>query len=57
MHSIEPLEPNASMPAHAAIEKINDLNPEILDTNPRLYFQLQLQRLIELVASEREAKL
>ncbi|KAA3489106.1 glucose-induced degradation protein 8-like protein [Gossypium australe] len=37
-----------------AIEKINDLNPEvqcliILDTNPRLFFQLQQQRLIELI--------
>ncbi|KAB2082030.1 hypothetical protein ES319_A05G171300v1 [Gossypium barbadense] len=32
-----------------AIEKINDLNPEILDTNPQLFFQLQQQRLIELI--------
>ncbi|KAF9505824.1 hypothetical protein BS47DRAFT_1353604 [Hydnum rufescens UP504] len=30
-----------------AIEKVNDLNPEILDTNPQLYFHLQQQRLIE----------
>ncbi|KAJ0976070.1 hypothetical protein J5N97_018035 [Dioscorea zingiberensis] len=32
-----------------AIEKVNDLNPEILDTNPQLYFHLQQQRLIELI--------
>lgn len=32
-----------------AIEKINDLNPEILDTNPKLFFHLQQQRLIELI--------
>ncbi|KAI9012807.1 CTLH/CRA C-terminal to lish motif domain-containing protein [Gaertneriomyces semiglobifer] len=32
-----------------AIERVNDLDPEILDTNPRLYFHLQLQRLIELI--------
>ncbi|CAI9760202.1 unnamed protein product [Fraxinus pennsylvanica] len=32
-----------------AIEKINDLNPEILDTHPQLFFHLQLQRLIELI--------
>ena len=25
----------------AAIEKVNDLNPEILDTNPQLFFHLQ----------------
>jgi len=30
-----------------AIERTNDLNPEILDTNPLLYFHLQQQRLIE----------
>jgi len=30
-----------------AIERVNDLNPEILDTNPALYFHLQQQRLIE----------
>ncbi|KAI8926758.1 CTLH/CRA C-terminal to lish motif domain-containing protein [Entophlyctis helioformis] len=33
----------------AAIEKVNDLDPEILDTNPRLYFHLQQQKLIELI--------
>jgi hypothetical protein len=32
-----------------AISLVNDLNPEILDTNPRLYFHLQQQRLIELI--------
>ncbi|KAM3251648.1 protein GID8 isoform X1 [Capsicum annuum] len=32
-----------------AIEKVNDLNPEILDTNPQLSFHLQQQRLIELI--------
>ncbi|KAG8856578.1 hypothetical protein FRB96_006338 [Tulasnella sp. 330] len=30
-----------------AIERVNDLNPEILDSNPGLYFHLQQQRLIE----------
>lgn len=34
-----------------AIEKVNDLNPEILDTNPQLFFHLQQQRLIELIRS------
>ncbi|XP_057819449.1 protein GID8 homolog isoform X1 [Cryptomeria japonica] len=33
----------------AAIEKVNDLNPEILDMNPQLYFHLQQQTLIELI--------
>ncbi|XP_026410793.1 protein GID8 homolog isoform X2 [Papaver somniferum] len=32
-----------------ALEKVNDLNPEILDTNPQLFFHLQQQRLIELI--------
>lgn len=32
-----------------AIDRVNDLNPEILDTNPQLYFHLQQQRLIELI--------
>ncbi|XP_051134714.1 protein GID8 homolog isoform X2 [Andrographis paniculata] len=32
-----------------AIEKVNDLNPEILDTNPQLFFHLQQQRLIEMI--------
>ncbi|PCH33873.1 lish motif-containing protein [Wolfiporia cocos MD-104 SS10] len=30
-----------------AITRVNDLNPEILDTNPALYFRLQQQKLIE----------
>ena len=30
-----------------AMELVNDLDPEILDTNPRLYFHLQQQRLLE----------
>ncbi|KAG8928802.1 hypothetical protein FRC03_012686 [Tulasnella sp. 419] len=36
-----------------AIEKVNDLNPEILDTNPGLYFHLQQQRLIEHIRNGR----
>ena len=28
---------------------MNDLDPEILDTNPKLYFHLQQQRLIEFI--------
>ncbi|CAM8989573.1 hypothetical protein QQ045_009077 [Rhodiola kirilowii] len=32
-----------------AIDKINHLNPEILDTDPLLFYHLQLQRLIELI--------
>jgi len=31
------------------IEAINDLNPELLDTNTRLMFRLRLQQLIELI--------
>ena len=30
---------------------VNDINPDILDTNARLFFRLQLQRFIELVSS------
>ncbi|KAL7750002.1 Glucose-induced degradation complex subunit [Sorochytrium milnesiophthora] len=30
-----------------AIERVNDLDPEILDTNPHLYFRLQQQKMIE----------
>ncbi|KAJ3296913.1 Glucose-induced degradation complex subunit [Rhizoclosmatium sp. JEL0117] len=37
-----------------AIERVNDLDPEILDSNPRLYFHLQQQKLIELI---REGKI
>ncbi|KAG8490152.1 hypothetical protein CXB51_015580 [Gossypium anomalum] len=36
-----------------AIEKVNDLNPEILDTNPELFFHLQQQILIELIRNEK----
>ncbi|CAK5280498.1 unnamed protein product [Mycena citricolor] len=32
-----------------AITRVNDLNPEILDTNPALFFHLQQQRLIEYI--------
>ncbi|CCL98283.1 uncharacterized protein FIBRA_00277 [Fibroporia radiculosa] len=32
-----------------AITRINDLNPEILDTNQALYFKLQQQKLIEYI--------
>ncbi|KAF7985263.1 hypothetical protein HWV62_6393 [Athelia sp. TMB] len=32
-----------------AITRVNDLNPEILDTNPALYFHLQQQKLIEFI--------
>ncbi|KAI9265992.1 CTLH/CRA C-terminal to lish motif domain-containing protein [Sporodiniella umbellata] len=32
-----------------AIDLVNDLNPEILDTNPELTFHLQQQRLIEFI--------
>eukprot|EP00899_Mesostigma_viride_P027986 jgi/Mesvir1/8372/Mv12622-RA.1 len=41
-----------------AVERVNDLNPEILDTNPSLFFHLQQQRLIELIrAGQVEAAL
>ncbi|KAI9320662.1 CTLH/CRA C-terminal to lish motif domain-containing protein [Dichotomocladium elegans] len=33
----------------AAIELVNDVNPEILDDNPELFFHLQQQRLIEMI--------
>ncbi|XP_071935015.1 protein GID8 homolog isoform X5 [Coffea arabica] len=39
-----------------AIEKVNDLNPEILDTNPQLFFHLQQQRLIELIRNGKVAE-
>eukprot|EP00345_Euplotes_harpa_P009321 CAMPEP_0168339310 /NCGR_PEP_ID=MMETSP0213-20121227/13381_1 /TAXON_ID=151035 /ORGANISM="Euplotes harpa, Strain FSP1.4" /LENGTH=160 /DNA_ID=CAMNT_0008345309 /DNA_START=205 /DNA_END=689 /DNA_ORIENTATION=+ len=35
-----------------AIEMINDLNPEILDTNDELYFNLKKQKLIELIKAK-----
>jgi hypothetical protein len=36
-----------------AIERVNDLDPEILDTNPSLYFHLQQQKLIEFIRSDK----
>ena len=36
-----------------AIEMINDLNPEILDTNDELYFNLKKQKLIELIKDKK----
>ncbi|KAJ1936050.1 hypothetical protein FBU59_005182 [Linderina macrospora] len=33
----------------SAIERVNDLNPDLLETDARLYFQLQQQQLIELI--------
>jgi hypothetical protein len=36
-----------------AIELVNDLDPEILDTNPLLFFHLQQQRMIELIREGR----
>ncbi|EJD55366.1 hypothetical protein AURDEDRAFT_50351 [Auricularia subglabra TFB-10046 SS5] len=39
-----------------AIERVNELNPEILDTNPALYFHLQQQRLIEYIRAGRVAE-
>ena len=33
----------------AAIERANELNPLILDENPKLFFHLQQQKLIELI--------
>ncbi|KAJ3514232.1 hypothetical protein NLJ89_g2487 [Agrocybe chaxingu] len=36
-----------------AITRVNDLNPEILDTNPALYFKLQQQKLIEFIRQGR----
>ncbi|KAF8078716.1 CTLH/CRA C-terminal to lish motif domain-containing protein [Lyophyllum atratum] len=38
-----------------AITQVNDLNPEILDTNPALYFHLQQQKLIEYIRQGRIA--
>ncbi|KAL0478128.1 glucose-induced degradation protein [Acrasis kona] len=32
-----------------SIEQVNDLNPEILDNNSKLYFRLQQQQLIEMI--------
>ncbi|KAG9314293.1 hypothetical protein JVU11DRAFT_5082 [Chiua virens] len=39
-----------------AITRVNDLNPEILDTNPSLYFHLQQQKLIEYIRHGRIAE-
>lgn len=36
-----------------AIEKVNDLDPEILDNNPGLYFHLQQQKLIEFIKQKK----
>ncbi|KAF9270165.1 lish motif-containing protein [Marasmius fiardii PR-910] len=36
-----------------AIQRVNELDPEILDTNPGLYFHLQQQRVIELIRQGR----
>lgn len=36
-----------------AIELVNDLDPEILDKNPGLYFHLQQQKLIELIREKK----
>ncbi|KAF8632589.1 hypothetical protein AX15_001795 [Amanita polypyramis BW_CC] len=38
-----------------AVTRVNDLNPEILDTNPALYFHLQQQKLIEYIRQGRIA--
>ena len=32
-----------------AMELVNDFDPDILDTNPKLYFHLQQQQLLELI--------
>ena len=32
-----------------AIDRVNDLNPEILEHDSKLFFHLQQQRLIELI--------
>lgn len=34
-----------------AIERVNELNPEILDTEPELIFHLKKQRLLEIIRS------
>lgn len=36
-----------------AVEMINDINPEILDTNDELYFNLKKQKLVELIISKK----
>jgi len=39
-----------------AILRVNDLDSEILDTNPALYFHLQQQKLIEYIRQDRVAE-
>ncbi|KDN45446.1 hypothetical protein K437DRAFT_256557 [Tilletiaria anomala UBC 951] len=39
-----------------AIGRVNELDPEILDTNPVLFFRLQQQRLIELIRTGKVAE-
>ena len=36
-----------------AIERVNDMDPELLDLRPGLVFRLHLQRLIELIRARR----
>ena len=36
-----------------AIEKVNDMNPEVLDNDTELFFQLQRQHLIELIREKK----
>jgi len=38
-----------------AVEMTNDVNPETLDLNKRLFFKLQLQKMVELVRQDRLA--
>lgn len=35
----------------SAIDRVNDMNPEILESQGELFFHLQQQRLIELIRS------
>ena len=32
-----------------AIKKVNNINPEIMETNPELYFEMKRQQLVELI--------
>ena len=36
-----------------AVELVNDVDPEILDTNSKLFFHLQQQQLLELIKQVR----
>ncbi|KAL3901240.1 MAG: hypothetical protein SGCHY_000767 [Lobulomycetales sp.] len=47
----EAIERTVLLPNGAAKEIQNELDPEILDQNPRLYFHLQQQKLIEFIRS------